>query len=114
MNLVKRGMTSYIYLCAGIKHCQFVVNLHAWVQGPRSFRMFYFILLEMIFKENQYFDKSGQIFNMDESGLQLNNKAEFVVAANGSKNVAAITAAEKRETITIISCFTAERTYIPA
>ncbi|KAI4471504.1 hypothetical protein MML48_1g11818 [Holotrichia oblita] len=73
----------------------------------------YFKLLEKVLEENQLFDKPGHIFNMDETGLQLNNKPGYVVACKGSKNVANITASEKGETITIVACFSAEGVYIP-
>ncbi|CAH2003443.1 unnamed protein product [Acanthoscelides obtectus] len=73
----------------------------------------YFKLLERVLAENQLFEKHSHIFNVDETGMQLNNKPGFVVAAKGSKNVASITAAEKGETITVISCFSAEGVYIP-
>jgi hypothetical protein len=50
---------------------------------------------------------------MDETGLQLNNKPGFVIAQKGSKNVAAITSAEKGETITVITCCNAEGYFLP-
>ena len=63
--------------------------------------------------ENGLLNKPSNIFNMDETGLQLNNKPGFVIAQKGSKNVAAITSSEKGETITITSCCNAEGIFIP-
>ncbi|XP_057660723.1 uncharacterized protein LOC130896560 [Diorhabda carinulata] len=60
----------------------------------------YFNLLETTLMEAGLVNKPGHIFNMDETGLQLNNKPGYVIAQKGSKNVAAITSSEKGETIT--------------
>ncbi|XP_057653938.1 uncharacterized protein LOC130892510 [Diorhabda carinulata] len=73
----------------------------------------YFNLLETTLMEAGLVNKAGHIFNMDETGLQLNNKPGYVIAQKGSKNVAAITSSEKGETITVISCCNAEGFYIP-
>lgn len=73
----------------------------------------YFSLLESTLIELNLLDKPGHIFNMDETGLQLNNKPGQVVAIKGSKNVAAITSGERGETITVIACCSAEGTFIP-
>lgn len=73
----------------------------------------YFTLLEATMNEAGLINKPGNIFNMDETGLQLNNKPGYVIAKKGSKNVAAITSSEKGETITLISCCNAEGVYIP-
>lgn len=73
----------------------------------------YFELLGKTLEEQQLFDKPGSVFNMDETGLQLNNKPEHVIAEKGSKNVAAVTSGEKGETITVICCCNGEGTFIP-
>ncbi|XP_055836643.1 uncharacterized protein LOC129905229 [Episyrphus balteatus] len=73
----------------------------------------YFDLLEKILIENNLMGKARNIFNMDETGCQLNNKPELVVAEKGSKNVAAITSAGKGETITVIACCNAEGNFLP-
>lgn len=73
----------------------------------------YFQLLERTLRENDLMNKPSNIFNMDETGLQLNNKAGYVIAAKGSKNVAAVTSSEKGETITVISCCNAEGSFLP-
>ncbi|KAJ8945536.1 hypothetical protein NQ318_020381 [Aromia moschata] len=49
----------------------------------------YFKLLEQIITENSLIGKPGHIFNMDETGLQLNNKPGHVIAKKGSKNIVA-------------------------
>lgn len=63
--------------------------------------------------EHNLFDKPGHIFNMDETGLQLNNRPGFVLAEKGSKSVASVTSGEKGETITVIACCNAEGAFLP-
>lgn len=53
------------------------------------------------------------IFNMDETGLQLNNRPGHVLAKKGSKAVSTITSTEKGETITVIACCNAEGIFLP-
>lgn len=73
----------------------------------------YFKLLERILTENDLMSKPNCVFNMDESGLQLNNRPGHVLAAKGSKAVASTTSTEKGETITVIACCNAEGTFLP-
>lgn len=73
----------------------------------------YFSLLERTLIENELMSEPGCIFNMDETGLQLNNRPEHVVAIKGSKNVASVTSSEKGETISVIVCCNGEGVYIP-
>lgn len=73
----------------------------------------YFDLLEKTLTENQLIGKPGSIYNMDETGIQLNNEPGKVIAKKGSKDVMNVTSAEKGETITLISCCNAEGNFIP-
>lgn len=73
----------------------------------------YFKLLEQVLTENDIIDKPNCIFNMDESGLQLNNRPGHVLAKKGSKAVSTITSTEKGETVTVIGCCNAEGTFLP-
>ncbi|XP_072392148.1 uncharacterized protein [Diabrotica undecimpunctata] len=73
----------------------------------------YFTLLKNILNEHSLMDKSGSIYNIDETGLQLNNMPEHVIAIKGLKNVASVTSAEKGETISVIACCNAEGSFIP-
>jgi hypothetical protein len=59
------------------------------------------------------FDKPGNIFNVDETGLQLNNKPGQVIAAKGSKNVSSLTSSEKGETISVVACCNGEGSFLP-
>lgn len=69
-------------------------------------------MLEQILKENDLIVKPGHIFNMDETGLQLNNRPGHVLAKKESKNIANISSGKKDETITVASC-NAEGVFIP-
>lgn len=73
----------------------------------------YFKLLESVIFENDLIEKPGHIFNMDETGLQLNNKPGNVVAIKGSKSVTSITSGEKGETVSVLACASAEGTFLP-
>lgn len=73
----------------------------------------YFNMLGTLMAENNLFQKPANIYNMDETGLQLNNKTGFVIAEKGSKNIHSLTSGEKGETITIIACCNAEGAFLP-
>ncbi|KAB0801683.1 hypothetical protein PPYR_03869 [Photinus pyralis] len=73
----------------------------------------FFKLLQHIFEENSLFDKPGRIYNMDETGCQLNNNPGYVIASKGSKLVSSITSGERGETITVIACCNAEGNFLP-
>ncbi|XP_045773169.1 MFS-type transporter clz9-like [Maniola jurtina] len=73
----------------------------------------YFEMIEKTLTENDLLEKPGNIFNMDETGLQLNNKPGYVLAERGSKAVAMSTSTEKGETITVIACCNAEGNFLP-
>ncbi|CAG4994910.1 unnamed protein product [Parnassius apollo] len=68
----------------------------------------YFELLESILTVDDGVLKPSCIFNMDETGLQLNNRPGHVLAEKGSKAVSTVTSTEKGETITVIACCNAE------
>lgn len=73
----------------------------------------YFNLLSTLMEENDLVNKPGSIFNMDESGLQLNSRPGIVVAEKGSKTVPVVTSSEKGETITVLACCNAEGMFLP-
>lgn len=73
----------------------------------------YFKLLEKVLSDNELLDRPGSVFNMDETGMQLNNRPGHVLAAKGTKAVSMATSTEKGETITVIVCCNAEGTFLP-
>lgn len=73
----------------------------------------YFQLLESVVIQDNEMLPPNCVFNMDESGLQLNSRPGHVLAEKGSKAVSTVTSTEKGETITIIACCNAEGTFLP-
>ncbi|KAJ8929032.1 hypothetical protein NQ314_018343 [Rhamnusium bicolor] len=73
----------------------------------------YFELLGNVLRENNLLNTPQKIFNLDETGLQLNNNPGKVVTNKGAKMVNCITTAEKGETISIITCVNAEGSFLP-
>ncbi|KAJ3652633.1 hypothetical protein Zmor_018581 [Zophobas morio] len=73
----------------------------------------FYDLLKNTLEKYNLFNKPGSIFNMDESGIQINNKPDRVVAKKGSKCVHVITSKEKVESISVIACANAEGTFLP-
>lgn len=72
----------------------------------------YFHLLEQFLNDKNVMNIPSNIYNMDETGLQLNNKPDLVVAAKGSKNVQVRQCTEREETITVVAC-NAEGSFLP-
>lgn len=73
----------------------------------------YFAVLESTLAEYNLFNKPANIYNVDESGLQLNNPPQHVIAAKGSKSVQSRQSAEQGETITVVACCNAEGIFLP-
>ena len=73
----------------------------------------YFNLLQKVLAENNLLDKPGNIWNADETGVQMNNVAGEVIARKGSKDVKVVTTSEKCEIITILACCNAEGHFLP-
>lgn len=116
----KSGKAGYVWLEKFLKrHPDLSVRKSEGVSLARTRGMSkgivtaYFELLETILSENDLFTKPGNVYNMDETGLQLNNKPGHVIAEKGSKSVLAVTAGERGETISIIACCNAEGVFLP-
>ena len=73
----------------------------------------YFELLTTALVDNDLVSKPSNMFSVDETGLQLNNKPDKVVAIKGSRDVQVITSGEKEETILVIACCNAEGNFLP-
>lgn len=86
---------------------------HATGMDRESVTTHYFALLDNILTDNELHDKPSNVFNMDESGLQLKNKPTQVLAQKGSKNVSSLTSGEKGETISVIAYCNAEGMFLP-
>lgn len=117
---MEKGKAGYDWLCSFIRrHPDISVRKAEGISINRATGMnretvkHYFELLDKILSENELHDKPSNVFNIDETGLQLNNKPNKVLAAKGSKNVTSITSGEKGETISVIACCNAEGTFLP-
>lgn len=53
------------------------------------------------------------IFNMDESGLQMTARKTAVLAEKGSKCVPQMAAGEKGETASVVACCSATGVFLP-
>ena len=72
----------------------------------------YYDLLEVTLKENNLTDCSGQIYNMDETGMPLDPRAPNVVPKAGQKKIRCHQS-RKKEQVTIIGCGNAIGQSIP-
>ncbi|KAJ8887888.1 hypothetical protein PR048_007372 [Dryococelus australis] len=79
----------------------------------KDFVMEYFDLLRELLSENHLIGKPGHIFNMDETGLPLNNKPGEVIAEKSSRSVSLITSGEKGETISVLACINGKGSFLP-
>ncbi len=73
----------------------------------------YFELLKKFLQINGLMEKPGSIYNMDETGVQLNNEPNTIVAAKGSKSVHVVSSSKRGETITVVACANAEGMFLP-
>lgn len=64
----------------------------------------YFKLLERLINANGLVEMPGNIFNMDETSLQMNNRPGEIVTIEGSKSVTSVMSGEKGKTIWVFSC----------
>ncbi|XP_056645093.1 uncharacterized protein LOC130450623 [Diorhabda sublineata] len=73
----------------------------------------YFEMLLKVLTDNDLISKPERIYNMDESGIQVNNKTGRVIASKGAKCVNTVTSTEKGENVSLIACCNAEGTFLP-
>nr|XP_023016380.1 tigger transposable element-derived protein 6-like [Leptinotarsa decemlineata] len=71
-----------------------------------------FELLLHILTEHDLLDKPERIFNIDETGVQLNNNPGKVIATKGAKSVHSVTSGEKGETMSVIACCNAAGNFL--
>lgn len=72
-----------------------------------------FNLLTEVLSEHGLLYQPERIYNMDETGVQMNNKTGKVIATKGAKSVSSITSAEKGETLSVIACCNAIGNFLP-
>lgn len=73
----------------------------------------FFTLLAQVYEDNDLGHHPDQIFNMDETGIQINNKPGKVIASKGAKDVYTLTSCEKGENVTVIACCNAQGNFMP-
>jgi hypothetical protein len=73
----------------------------------------FFNILLRVYEDNDFFTRPANVFNMDETGCQLNNVPGKVVATKGAKDVHVLTSTEKGENISVIACCNAEGQFLP-
>lgn len=73
----------------------------------------FFNLLETIYEEHDFSNHPEDVFNMDESGIQINNKPGKVVASKGARDVYTLTSSEKGENVTVIACCNGLGNFLP-
>jgi hypothetical protein len=73
----------------------------------------FFNMMEKVVTENNVFDKPGNIFNVDQSGVQANNKPASVITGKVSKSVHVLTSGEKGENVTVIAWCEAAGQFLP-
>ena len=77
-------------------------------------RIFEQILKKELFTEdNQRKIPVENIFNVDETGITVNQKPKKIVAKKGKKSVGVITSLERGKTITAVCCVSATGAYCP-
>jgi len=73
----------------------------------------FFLILEKVATENNCSDTPGNICNIYESGIQINNKPDSVISDKGSENAQVLTSGKKSENVTVIACCNAAGQFLP-
>lgn len=75
--------------------------------------MIFFDILNENYKTYGFFIKSGNTFNMDETGRQLNSEVGKVIATKRAKDVSTLTSSERGENLSVVACINAESLMTP-
>lgn len=73
----------------------------------------FFDLLATIYDVNDFANHPENVFNMDESGILVNNKPGKVVATKCAKDVYTLSSCEKGENVTVIACCYTQGNFLP-
>jgi len=66
-----------------------------------------------LMNEYDLHNNPSHIYNMDETGLPLNNRPSRILAERGKKEVISLTSVERGENVTVIVCCNAIGSFIP-
>jgi hypothetical protein len=65
----------------------------------------FFSIMEKVVTDTNLYETRRNFFNIEENGIQINNKTDSVIAEKGYKNVHVLTFGEKSEDMTVtVSC----------
>lgn len=73
----------------------------------------FYKVLEKVIDDNNLRGKPECIYNQDETGLPLNNRASNIVAQKGSRDVVSMTSVERGQNVTVLACMNAAGHFIP-
>jgi len=71
-------------------------------------------MLDRVADENNLSDTPGNIFDVDEIGIKINNKPDSAITEKGSKNVHDLTTGEKSDNIIVIACCNSAGQFVPS
>jgi hypothetical protein len=70
-------------------------------------------MLERVVTENNLSDTPGNIFNIDESGNQVNNKPDSSIREQGYANILVLPTGERSENLTVVARCSAAGQFLP-
>jgi len=74
----------------------------------------FFKTLEEVATQSSLSDKIGNVFNIDLSGIQINNKPVSVITGNEPKNIHVLPSRKKSVDITVIVCCDVPGQFLPS
>lgn len=88
-----------------------VTNLSIWYKPKRPPRNFWFV--SQNYDENNFANHPENVFNMDESGIQINKKPKKAVATMDTKDVYTLSSCEKGKNVPVIACCNSQGNFLP-
>ncbi|CAH2089064.1 unnamed protein product [Euphydryas editha] len=73
----------------------------------------FFKTLETVVDKTNLRGRPECVYNVDETGIPLNNRPPNIIAQKGAKDVVSVTNVERGENVTILACMNATGHYIP-
>ncbi|XP_026736710.1 uncharacterized protein LOC113500199 [Trichoplusia ni] len=73
----------------------------------------FYKILETVIDKNNLRGRPECVYNVDETGIPLNNRPPNIIAQKGAKDVVSVTNVERGENVTVLACMNATGQYIP-
>lgn len=73
----------------------------------------FFKTLETVVDNKNLRGKPECVYNVDETGIPLNNRPPNIIAQKGAKDVVSLTNVEQGKNVTVLACMNATEQYIP-